>query len=137
MVTIRDLLNRIRWDREFGAGFFELGYLDHVEHAIVRVPLRNISFEKGDSFSFHLEKETGKPSPFPCTGSGRFIGTASGYGNGQAGDRRSRLRRGSPGNASDRGRARNPAVHGPPVERSGRADGTSRPFAPISYDREA
>lgn len=65
MVTIRDLLNRIRWDREFGAGFFELGYLDHVEHAIVRVPLRNISFEKGDSFSFHLEKETGETLTIP------------------------------------------------------------------------
>jgi uncharacterized protein (UPF0248 family) len=31
------LLNRIRWDQEFGKGDFEIGYEDHIELKVIRV----------------------------------------------------------------------------------------------------
>ena len=37
MQTINELLNRIRWDREFGKAAFELGYWDRVEKRVVRI----------------------------------------------------------------------------------------------------
>lgn len=57
MVPIHELLSRIRWDRSFGDGFFEVGYLDHVERRIVRVPFARIHIEKGNRFSFLLETD--------------------------------------------------------------------------------
>jgi uncharacterized protein (UPF0248 family) len=39
MITIRALLNRIRWDREFGRGEFTIGYFDRLERRIIVVPL--------------------------------------------------------------------------------------------------
>lgn len=65
MIPIQHLLNRIRWDREYGAGSFEIGYLDHVGQRIVRVSMRNITIERGDSFSFQLEDETGEVVTIP------------------------------------------------------------------------
>ena len=57
MVPIHELLSRIRWDRSFGDGFFEVGYSDHVERHIVRVPFARIHIEKGNRFSFLLETD--------------------------------------------------------------------------------
>lgn len=65
MVPIQNLLNRIRWDREFGNGVFEIGYLDHVEHRIIRVPLKRLHFERGNQFSFQLEAEMGEMLTIP------------------------------------------------------------------------
>lgn len=45
--------------------FFEIGYLDHVGQRIIRVSMRNITFERGDSFSFRLEDETGEVVTIP------------------------------------------------------------------------
>jgi uncharacterized protein (UPF0248 family) len=50
MITIRDLLNRIRWDRDFGQARFEFGYYDRVEKKRVRVPLEKVSFSEGEHF---------------------------------------------------------------------------------------
>ncbi len=60
MIPVRDLLSRIRWDKEFGAGFFEIGYLDHVEGGVVRIPFKRIIFEEGNRFSFQIEDENGE-----------------------------------------------------------------------------
>jgi uncharacterized protein (UPF0248 family) len=53
-MPIHELLNRIRWDRNFGQGNFVIGYYDRVEDRIIRVPLREIFFEPEDHFSFDL-----------------------------------------------------------------------------------
>lgn len=45
MIPIRELLNRIRWDREFGRGSFTIGYYDRVRKRIVKVPLTRIGFD--------------------------------------------------------------------------------------------
>jgi uncharacterized protein (UPF0248 family) len=65
MMPIHELLNRIRWDREFGQGEFEVGYLDRVAEEIMRVPLREVSFEPGDHFAFNLTDEEGELHSIP------------------------------------------------------------------------
>jgi uncharacterized protein (UPF0248 family) len=50
MTPIQDLLNRIRWDREFGHAHFEIGYYDRIEKTLVRVPFESISFPEGEPF---------------------------------------------------------------------------------------
>ena len=59
MMPIQELLNRIRWDREFSRGEFVIGYYDRLEDCIIRVPLRDIHFEPGDHFSFDLTDREG------------------------------------------------------------------------------
>lgn len=51
MITIRELLNRIRWDREYGRGDFAIGYFDRIEQRIVVVPLGKIP---GTAYLIHL-----------------------------------------------------------------------------------
>jgi uncharacterized protein (UPF0248 family) len=65
MITIRELLNRIRWDREYGRGEFTVGYFDRVEERIVLVPLVQVSFAPDDHFSFQLTDAAGEPLAIP------------------------------------------------------------------------
>ncbi len=65
MLPIQDLLNRIRWDKGFGAASFEIGYIDHIERKIMRIPFKKIHFEAGNHFSFELENEIGEISTIP------------------------------------------------------------------------
>lgn len=57
MIPIQDLLNRIKWDKEFGKGFFLIGYYDRIEDRIITVPFTKIQFDPDDHFSFLLENE--------------------------------------------------------------------------------
>jgi len=50
METILQLLNRIRWDDEFGQGDFEVGIYDRFEKAVELQPLENLCIEKGTIF---------------------------------------------------------------------------------------
>lgn len=54
METIRELLNRIRWDEGFGEGTFDVGIYDRVEGAIEFHPLEELQLEKGNHFSFSI-----------------------------------------------------------------------------------
>ncbi|MBS0513755.1 MAG: DUF504 domain-containing protein [Proteobacteria bacterium] len=45
MTPLHELLNRIRWDAEFGAADFVVGYYDRVARDIVRVDLRALSID--------------------------------------------------------------------------------------------
>ena len=45
MITIRELLNRIRWDPEYGRGDFAIGYMDRFEQRIIVVPLEAVRFQ--------------------------------------------------------------------------------------------
>lgn len=65
MVTIHELLARIRWDQEFGQGHFEIGYLDHLEERIIRVPFEDVVFEDGNQFSFQLQDSNGDVRTIP------------------------------------------------------------------------
>ena len=64
METIRQLLNRIHWDRDFGAGRFEIGIQDRFGDRLEFIPLEQIRMEKGNRFSFTLMRE-GEPVSIP------------------------------------------------------------------------
>lgn len=65
MIPVQELLSRIRWDREFGEGRFEIGYFDHVQQEIIRVPFEEISFGKRSDFSFRVQREDGELLTIP------------------------------------------------------------------------
>ena len=64
MQPIHELLNRIRWDREFSSGRFEIGYHDRCEGRIIRVPLLDVVFTEGEN-AFELMDEDGESHRIP------------------------------------------------------------------------
>jgi len=50
MIPIQEMLSRIRWDKEFAAGEFQIGYYDRVKNAVVTVPLDTLRFTQGDRY---------------------------------------------------------------------------------------
>jgi len=65
MITIRSLLNRIRWDREYGRGEFTVGYYDRLAERVILVPLVMVHFDPDDHFSFRLTDVAGEPLAIP------------------------------------------------------------------------
>lgn len=65
MVSIVDLLNRIRWDEAFGRGAFVIGYEDHMLERYVYVPFEEVIFEEGDHFSFQVKNDKGELITIP------------------------------------------------------------------------
>lgn len=65
MQPIHELLNRIRWDTEFGKGEFELGFLDRRKDRIIRLPFRGIDFMPGDHFFFYYLDDEGEEHSVP------------------------------------------------------------------------
>ena len=65
MTPIHELLNRIRWDKEFGQGRFEIGYHDRREGVVHRVALQEIVFPAGERRVFELVDESGQPRRIP------------------------------------------------------------------------
>jgi uncharacterized protein (UPF0248 family) len=53
------LLARIRWDAEFGAAQFVIGYHDRLIRAEIKVPLERIRFAPAEHFAFEAETEDG------------------------------------------------------------------------------
>ena len=65
MTPIHELLARIRWDPEFGAAQFAIGYYDRAAQAAVTVPFEHIRFEPGEGFSFEAIAEDGTSHAVP------------------------------------------------------------------------
>lgn len=65
MIPIHELLNRIRWDRDFGQAVFVIGYYDRVSDEIIRVPLAELYFEPGDHFAFDWVDDAGELHSIP------------------------------------------------------------------------
>lgn len=65
MISIRELLNRIRWDREYGRGDFAIGYFDRFEQRIMVVPLEEVRFHPDDHSSLVLSDAAGEPLSIP------------------------------------------------------------------------
>lgn len=66
MVTIRELLTRIQWDKDFGAAEFELGCYDRVSGRIERISLAQVRLEPGRHFAFTVQDglSAGQTIPF-------------------------------------------------------------------------
>jgi uncharacterized protein (UPF0248 family) len=65
MITIRELLNRIRWDRDYARGDFSVGYYDRLEERIILVPFATLEFDPDDHFSFRLVDADGQDHTIP------------------------------------------------------------------------
>ncbi|MGO9202368.1 MAG: DUF504 domain-containing protein [Limisphaerales bacterium] len=65
MTPIHEVLNRIRWDPDFGRGNFELGYHDRVEGRVIVVPFREVEFSEDDPQAFRLVDTEGRSHRVP------------------------------------------------------------------------
>lgn len=65
MTSIRELLSRIQWDKEFGKGDFVIGYYDRLEDTIIKVALEEIIFEGGNHHSFKTLNSDGIMQTIP------------------------------------------------------------------------
>ncbi|MDH5297735.1 MAG: DUF504 domain-containing protein [Desulfobulbaceae bacterium] len=65
MIPIRHLLNRIRWDRDFGNGEFVIGYHDRQRDTIVLVPFSSLIGETDDHFALQLQDPDGMVHTVP------------------------------------------------------------------------
>ena len=60
MTPIHELLNRIRWDKEFGRGRFEIGYYDRHEDTVHRVAFEEVVFPEDDRHTFQVVDDSGQ-----------------------------------------------------------------------------
>lgn len=65
MITIRTLLDRIRWDPEYGRGNFAVGYYDRLEEQIIVVPFGALCFDPDDHFCFQVTDAAGQAHTIP------------------------------------------------------------------------
>ena len=65
MITIHELLNRIKWDAAFGRADFVIAYYDRVSDSIIKVPLKSLFFDKDDHFDFELIDDNGETHTIP------------------------------------------------------------------------
>jgi len=65
MQPIHELLARIRHDKEFGKGRFEIGYLDRREGAVQRIALQKLVFPEGERRVFEVADESGQMRRVP------------------------------------------------------------------------
>ncbi len=65
MTPIHQLLNRIRWDKHFGRGRFEIGYYDRHEDTLQRVALEAVVFPQDVRHSFEIVDESGQTRRIP------------------------------------------------------------------------
>lgn len=65
MITIEALLQRIRWDPDFGRGSFTIGYYDRLRSEVVTVPLEQIHPTPGNHFSFTAVEPDGTVHEVP------------------------------------------------------------------------
>jgi uncharacterized protein (UPF0248 family) len=65
MIPIHELLNRIKWDNEFGQAEFIIAYHDRFEDDVIRVPLKQLLFEREDHFDFELTDDMGETHTIP------------------------------------------------------------------------
>ncbi len=65
MTPINELLNRIRWDPEFGKGNFRLGYYDRAEDRIIEVALKEVQFPEDARHTFQVTDPEGRVQRVP------------------------------------------------------------------------
>ena len=65
MQPIHELLSRIRHDREFGRGQFEIGYFDRWEGTVHKVTLQEITFPEDERRILEVLDESGQLRRIP------------------------------------------------------------------------
>lgn len=65
MQPVQDLLNRIRWDKNFSDANFEVGYYDRIKDTLIMVPFQDIDFPPENHFAFELLDNDGNVHCIP------------------------------------------------------------------------
>jgi len=65
VIPIHELLNKIRWDKAFGAAEFSIGYYDRVAATNLVVPFTALNFSSHDHFEFTLVDDEGVVHTIP------------------------------------------------------------------------
>jgi uncharacterized protein (UPF0248 family) len=65
MIPLEQLLHRLQWDPRFAGGSVEIGYIDRVRQALVRVPFAQVRLTRGHHFSFDVLAEDGSERQVP------------------------------------------------------------------------
>jgi uncharacterized protein (UPF0248 family) len=65
VTPVSEILDRIRWDADYGAAEFTIGYFDRVENRVVLRPIGSVYFEPGDRFFFHFFDEDAEEHSVP------------------------------------------------------------------------
>ena len=65
MMPVHELLNRIRWDEDFGRAEFLIAYHDRLENDTILVPLKELRFDRDDHFDFELIDDLGELHTIP------------------------------------------------------------------------
>jgi uncharacterized protein (UPF0248 family) len=65
MIPIHSLLDRVRWDPEFGRAEFTVGYYDRVRRRVILVPLARIQIDPGNHSSFTAIEADGSMHDVP------------------------------------------------------------------------
>ena len=65
MKVIQELLNRIRWDKEYAKADFSVGYYDRIEQKIILMPFRELYFDDEDRFGFQILDDEGVAHSIP------------------------------------------------------------------------
>lgn len=65
MIPIHHLLNRIRWDPEFGNADIEIGYYDRMADRIVVVAIRQVDFSADNHFAIEVTDGHGESHMVP------------------------------------------------------------------------
>ena len=65
MFPIHELLKRIKWDDEFGHAEFIITYHDRFEDDVIKVPMKEVFFDREDHFDFELVDEMGITHTIP------------------------------------------------------------------------
>ncbi len=65
MQTVREILNRIRWDDSLAGSEFKIGYYDRLQNGLIVVAFKEVIFPKGDRFAFEVIDEEGAVHSVP------------------------------------------------------------------------
>ena len=65
MKPVQDVLNRIRWDPQFGANRFAIGYYDRVAERVIVVPFGELIFPPEEHHTFMIIDDAGEAHTIP------------------------------------------------------------------------
>jgi uncharacterized protein (UPF0248 family) len=65
MITIRSLLDRIRWDPGYGLGEFAVGYYDRVAERVIVVPCAEVRPDPDNRFVMQVVDRGGEVHSIP------------------------------------------------------------------------
>jgi uncharacterized protein (UPF0248 family) len=64
-MPVQEMLSKIKWDKKFGEGDFEIGYWDRVTKSIIKISYSDIGLSNQNNFTFRIIDHMGKIRSIP------------------------------------------------------------------------